>query len=196
MINRLAQPLIISSLLWLGGIAPLLYLLGLALSHNLGVNPIEYTLHYLGTWGLNLLLITLAITPCRRRLGWRGLARYRRRVGLYAFFYLLLHLLAYTILEQFFDWQAIVEDIVKRPYITLGMISLLLLLPLALTSHRSAIKRLGHYWQGLHRLIYLAALLGVAHYLLLTRADMLYPMLYALLLALLLGERLLYALRS
>ena len=145
--------------------------------------------HTTGDWGLRLLLLTLAVTPLRRLTGWGWLLRFRRMLGLFAFFYLSLHLVTYLWLDQFFDWAAILEDVAKRPYITAGFAAFLLLVPLALTSTRGMVRRLGWRWQTLHRLIYPAAALGVLHFFWLTKADLREPLVYASVLALLLALR-------
>ena len=170
---------------------PLLWLAYSAFSHTLGANPIEAITRTLGDWALRFLLIVLAVTPLRRLPGLGALARLRRMLGLYAFFYALLHLLGYVVLDQFFDWAAIGADILKRPYITIGMAAFALLVPLAATSTDRMIRRLGgHRWRQLHRLVYLAAALGVVHYYLLVKADTREPIIYGVTLALLLGLRL------
>jgi len=144
----------------------------------------------LGTWALNFLLITLTVTPLRRLAGWVWLAPLRRMLGLYAFFYATLHLLAYLWLDQFFDWHAIMKDILKRPFITIGMISFALLVPLAATSNGFAIRRLGgRRWRELHRTVYAIAILAVLHFAWMVKADLSEPLLYALGVAALLGLR-------
>ncbi|MFA7270742.1 MAG: protein-methionine-sulfoxide reductase heme-binding subunit MsrQ [Sterolibacterium sp.] len=171
-------------------LAPLTHLGWGAWTDDLGANPIEFITRSLGTWTLNFLLITLSITPLRRLTGWNWLVRLRRMLGLYAFFYALLHLAAYLWLDQFFDWQAIAKDILKRPFITIGMSAFVLLLPLALTSSSAMVKRLGgKRWQQLHRSIYVIAIFGVLHYWWLVKLDVTLPAVYAALLALLLGIR-------
>jgi sulfoxide reductase heme-binding subunit YedZ len=157
---------------------------------SLGANPIEELIHRLGKWGLKFLLITLAITPLRRLTGWSWLLRFRRMLGLFAFFYVLLHFLAYGGLDQRFDLPAIIEDIAKRPYITIGVTALLLLIPLAATSTNGMMRRLGKRWQKLHRLVYLIAVLGVWHFYWQVKLDTLEPLIYAGILAALLGFRL------
>jgi sulfoxide reductase heme-binding subunit YedZ len=157
---------------------------------SLGANPVEALIHSLGTWSLNFLLITLAVTPLRRLTGQAWLLRFRRMFGLFAFFYLLLHFLAYAGVDQRFALGYILEDIAERPYITLGFAAFLLLIPLAATSTRGMIRRLGPRWKQLHRLVYPAAILGVWHYYWLVKADVLQPLIYAALLILLLALRL------
>ena len=157
---------------------------------SLGVNPIEELIHRLGIWGLNFLLITLAVTPLRRLTGKGWLLRFRRMFGLFAFFYVLLHFLTYAGLDQRFDPPVIVEDIVERPFITIGFTAFLLLIPLALTSTNAMIRRLGRRWQKLHRLVYLIAILGVVHFYWQVKLDTLEALIYAAILAVLLGSRL------
>ena len=158
---------------------------------SLGANPIEELIHRLGKWGLRFLLITLAVTPLRKLTGWNWLLRFRRMLGLFAFFYALLHFMTYAGLDQRFDLAVIIEDIAERPYITIGMIALLLLLPLALTSTNGMMRRLGKRWQKLHRLVYVIAILGVWHFYWQVKLDTLEALIYAGILAVLLGFRLL-----
>ena len=157
---------------------------------SLGANPVEELLHRLGKWGLNFLLITLAVTPLRHLGGWHWLIRLRRMLGLYVFFYALLHFLTYLWLDQFFDWTSIVKDIAKRPFITAGFTAYLLLIPLAVTSNAVMLKRLGgRRWTQLHRSVYAIAIIGVIHYWWLVKKDITLPLLYAVLLGALLGFR-------
>jgi sulfoxide reductase heme-binding subunit YedZ len=157
---------------------------------GLSANPIEDLTHVSGDWTLRLLLLTLAVTPARRWLGWAWLAPLRRTLGLAAFCWACLHLLTWVVLDQFFDWRAMLEDVIERRFITAGMAAFLCLLPLALTSTRASMRRLGARWVTLHRLVYVAAILGVTHYLWLVKADLAPPLAHAALLALLLGSRL------
>lgn len=156
---------------------------------NLGPNPIEEITHRTGDWTLRLLLVTLAVTPARRLLGWNFLLRLRRLLGLFAFFYACLHFLTYVWLDQFFWWDEIAKDIVQRPFITVGFAAFLLLIPLAVTSTNAMMKRLGRRWQQLHRLVYVSATLGVLHYLWLVKADLRRPLIYGILLTALLAYR-------
>lgn len=156
---------------------------------GLGANPIEELLHQLGRWGLKFLLLGLAITPLRRLTGWNWLIRYRRMLGLYAFFYILLHFLTYAVLDQGLAVTLIAEDVVKRPYITLGMIALLLMFPLAITSTKGMMRRLGKRWQKLHRSVYVIAIAGVWHFYWQEKLDTLDAMTYATVLAILLLSR-------
>lgn len=174
---------------------PLVLLLHAAGNQGLGANPIEAVIRNLGDWALRLLLIGLALTPLRRLLGLAWLLRLRRMLGLFAFFYALLHLLAYVVLDQFFAWEFILKDVLKRPFITVGVLSFVLLLPLAVTSSNAMMRRLGRHWSRLHRLVYLIAPLALLHYWWMVRADVREPAFYAVLLAGLLGLRLYWWLR-
>jgi methionine sulfoxide reductase heme-binding subunit len=169
-----------------------LALLGVdAFRGRLGANPIEEILNRLGFWTLFFLLLALTPTPLRTLLGWAWPARYRRMVGLFAFAYAFLHLGVYVGVDQFFDFHAIVQDVVKRKFITIGMLAFLLLVPLALTSTDRWVRRLGFVrWKRLHRLAYVAATCGVVHFVWRVKADLLQPMIFAGALAVLLGARL------
>jgi methionine sulfoxide reductase heme-binding subunit len=156
----------------------------------LGANPVEAVQDTLGIWGLRLLLVTLAVTPLRVLMGWPRLQLFRRMLGLFAFFYVTLHFVWYLFVDQTFDWAQLAGDVVKRPYITAGFTALLLLVPLAATSTRRAMRRLGRRWQKLHRLVYAAAILGCVHYWWQVKADIREPLVYAAILAALLGWRL------
>ncbi len=180
-------------LLPLGKLA--LEIFGLA-GMSLGANPIEELIHRLGKWGLNFLLITLSVTPLRKLTGMNWLIRLRRMLGLFAFFYILLHFLTYAGLDQRFDIAVIVEDIVERPYITIGMSALLLLLPLAITSTKGMMRRLGKRWQKLHRLVYVIGALGVWHFYWQVKEDILEPSIYIFVLVVLLGYRVLIRWRT
>jgi len=154
----------------------------------LGPNPVEYITHTTGDWTIRFLLITLSITPLRKLLLLPLLIRFRRMLGLYAFFYGCLHLATYLFFDQSFDWAGIWKDIYKRPYITAGFTAWVLMVPLALTSTAWSIRKLGgKRWQLLHRLIYFSALGGVIHYYWLVKSDVRLPLMYgAILLALML----------
>lgn len=188
---RVTKPLV-----FLLCLLPLMHLLAGAFSiagQSLGANPIEELLHALGRWGLKLLLLTLAITPLRRWTGWNWLIRFRRMLGLFTFFYIVLHFLVYALLDQGLDLEAIIEDVLKRPYITLGMAGLLMLIPLAVTSTKGMMRRLGKRWQKLHRLVYVIAVVAVWHFYWQVKLDTLEPIIYALVLAGLLAVRAYYA---
>lgn len=171
-------------------LVPLARLVWLAFNDGLGANPIEFVTRSTGTWTLVFLLITLSITPLRRLTGRNEWIRFRRMLGLFAFFYASLHFTTYIWLDQFFDWDEIVKDIAKRPFITVGFASFVLLIPLAATSTNAMMRRLGRLWQRLHRLVYLIAIGGVVHYWWLVKKDITQPALYAAVLAVLLGYRL------
>ena len=176
-------------LLFVTCLVPLIWLLYLAVSGNLGANPIETITHFTGDWTLYFLLATLTLTPLRRLTGINSLIRFRRMLGLYAFFYACLHFMTYLVLDQFFDWDEILRDIAKRPYITAGFSAWLLLIPLALTSTRNMVRRLGKHWKKLHSLVYVITALGLLHYLWLVKADIRTPVLLSLLYITLLALR-------
>jgi len=186
--NRILKPIV-----FVVAIVPLARLIVLGLRDSLGANPIEMITHQTGLWALTLLLVTLAVTPVRRLTGQLWLIQYRRMLGLFAFFYAVLHMLTYVWLDQFFNLRAMLHDVGKRPFITMGSAAFLMLVPLALTSTRSAIRRLGRRWQPLHRLIYFSAVAAVIHYIWLVKKDIRQPMLYAYALAVLLGYRIVVA---
>ena len=166
-IRRIAKPLVM-----LVSLGPLAWLVWLTVSGGLGVNPVEAINRFLGDWALRFLLLALAVTPLRGLTGWTVLVRFRRMLGLFAFFYVVLHLSSYLGVDQQFHWGAVFEDIVKRKYITIGMITFVLLVPLAVTSTKGWVKRLGaRRWQRLHRLVYGAGVLGVFHFYMMTKAD-------------------------
>ncbi len=185
------MPRLLKPLLFLACLTPFLWLLWNGVNDNLGANPIETITRYTGDWTLRLLLVTLAITPLRRITGWNPLIRLRRMLGLFSFFYACLHFLTYALLDQGLFISAIVEDILKRPYVTLGFLVFLMLIPLAITSNNAMIKRLGgRRWRQLHRLVYLCGLGGVVHYLWLVKADLREPLVYLGILLLLFALRL------
>ncbi|HSD40649.1 MAG TPA: protein-methionine-sulfoxide reductase heme-binding subunit MsrQ [Burkholderiales bacterium] len=156
----------------------------------LGANPAEFITRSTGDWTLRFLLITLAVTPLRKMLGWHWLAGFRRMLGLYAFFYGLLHLSSYVSFDHVFDLAEILKDIVKRPFITVGFLSLVLMLPLAITSTDRMVRRLGaKRWLALHRVVYVIAPLGVLHFWWMVKADVTEPAIYAVIVACLLGYR-------
>jgi methionine sulfoxide reductase heme-binding subunit len=169
---------------------PLVWLAWRAATGDLGANPIEAGTRALGDWALRMALIALAVTPMRRLTGWSALARLRRMLGLFAFTYVMLHLLAYVALDQFFDWPSIGADIVKRRYILVGMTAFVMLAALAATSTDGMVRRLGpRRWRALHRLVYVAAPLAVLHYFMMTKADVRSPLIYGGIAAALLGAR-------
>jgi sulfoxide reductase heme-binding subunit YedZ len=187
--RRLIKPLVFAAAL-----LPLGWLVRRALAGSLGANPLETITHETGLWTLRFLLLTLAVTPVRRLLGWNALIAYRRMLGLFAFFYGSLHLLTYLWFDQFFSGSEIVRDVAKRPFITAGMAGFAAMVPLAATSTAGMIRRLGgRRWRALHRLSYVAAAAGVVHYWWLVKADTRSPRAYASVLALLLLARLVHA---
>jgi sulfoxide reductase heme-binding subunit YedZ len=195
--NRRTRERIIYWIVWAGCFAPLPLVVWWFYNDQLGANPAKEGLHYLGEWGLRLLVVGLAITPLRKLLGWGWLQRFRRTVGLFAFTYIALHLLVYIGLDQNFDWGEIWKDIVKRPYITFGMLAFVLLIPLAVTSTNAMIRAIGaRRWRSLHRLVYLIVPLGVLHYDLLVKKDASWPHFYAAIVAAFLLYRLVEAIRS
>ena len=157
---------------------------------RLGANPLEAVIRGLGDWGLRILLTTLLISPLRRLLNWAQLLRLRRMLGLYAYFYVVLHLIGYLWFDQFFDWEEIWFDILERPFITVGMGTVILLTPLAVTSTKGMIRRLGKNWKRLHTLVYPISMLAVLHFWWMVKLDVTEPAIYAVILAVLLGERL------
>jgi len=175
---------------FLACLIPLALLGWKAYSGGLGANPIEVITHATGDWTLRFLLITLAVTPVRKLTGQLWLIRYRRMFGLFAFFYATLHFLTYIWLDKFFDLHEMLHDVAKRRFITVGFTGFVLLIPLAITSTKGWIRRLGgQRWQALHRLIYLSAIAGVIHYWWLVKADIRTPLKYGAILAVLLGYR-------
>jgi sulfoxide reductase heme-binding subunit YedZ len=156
---------------------------------GLGTNPIETIQDTFGQWGLRFLIITLAVTPLRDWFSAPWLIALRRMLGLYAFFYVLMHFLTWLILDRSLYWPDVVEDIAKRPFITIGFLALVLLIPLAATSTNGMMRRLGRRWKTLHRLVYPIALLGIWHYYWQVKADVREPLVYAGIAAVLLGWR-------
>ncbi len=156
---------------------------------SLGANPVEEIMDRAGVWALRFLLIGLAITPLSELTGTRKLVAYRRMIGLFAFFYLVLHVVTYVVLDRTLDLGLILEDVIKRPFITIGFAALIMLIPLALTSTKGWMRRLGRRWKSLHRLVYPAAILGVWHYYWQVKLDTVEPTVYAVILAVLLGYR-------
>ena len=177
-------------LVFLLGLAPLFWLGWRAWDHHLTANPIEFITHYTGDWTLRLVIIGLAVTPLRKILNLPSLIRYRRMIGLFAFFYGCLHFLTWIWLDKFFDVHELWADVVKRRYITVGFTAFVLMIPLAVTSTAGWIRRLGgKRWALLHRLIYFTAVCGVVHYYWLVKSDIRLPVLYGFLVAIVLGWR-------
>ena len=187
-----SQPIKISKVLvFIGSLLPLVWTLGQFVFGALGENPTERALHRAGDWALNFLILTLAITPLRRLTKWEWLAKFRRMLGLFAFFYVLLHLAIYVALDQSFSWVAMVKDFAANPRLIVGLLSFILLIPPTITSSTRMIVRLGiKRWQWVHQPIYLAAIGGVIHYFWLVKRDIQRPLVYAIILIILLGYRL------
>ncbi len=188
---KLAKPLVFALAL-----VPAGWLVLAGFRGTLGVNPAETLQLETGVWGLRFLLLTLAVTPFRRMTGWNRVIQYRRMLGLFAFFYASMHFLTYLVLDKFFDFGGMVKDVAKRPFITAGMLAFLLMIPLALTSTRGWIRRLGRQWAVLHRLIYLSAVAGAVHYIWKVKVVIGPPVYYALGVAVLLAFRVFWQLRS
>jgi len=185
------------ALIFLAALIPLVKLLWLGFNDGLGANPIEKITRTTGWWTLTFLMVTLAATPLRKLSGWGWPIRYRRMLGLYAFFYACLHFSTYLVLDQFFDWTAIVKDIAKRPYITVGFPAFVLLIPLAVTSTNKMVQRLGaKRWKLLHRLVYVIAIAGVVHFWWLVKKDITEPAEFAAVAVVLLGFRAVTAVRK
>ena len=177
-------------LVYIVGFIPAVWLFYAGITDQLGADPMRYLEQALGLWALRFLIATLAITPLRQLFN-INLLRYRRAIGLLAFYYAALHLITYMVLDQGLDMAAIVADIVKRPYITIGMATFVILVPLAVTSNNAAIRRMGgQAWARLHKLVYLAAIGAVLHYILVVKSWPAEPLVYATIVAVLLGYRL------
>ncbi|HLG19396.1 MAG TPA: protein-methionine-sulfoxide reductase heme-binding subunit MsrQ [Bdellovibrionota bacterium] len=158
---------------------------------RLSANPLDDITDTTGDWTLRFVVLTLAITPIRKLFHWNALVRYRRMIGLYAFFYGSLHFLTFVVFDHFFNIAEILSDVAKRPFITVGFTAFVIMIPLAITSTNRWVQRLGgKRWQRIHRLIYLTAIGGVIHYLWLVKADIRRPLIYGGIVALLLGYRL------
>ena len=183
---------------WMLCLTPAGLLIWRAVTGGLGANPIEFITLRTGFWTLVLIMVTLAVTPVRRVTGWHRIIQFRRMLGLFAFFYATLHFLTYVTLDLFFDFSAIAADIVKRPYITVGFTAFLLLIPLALTSTKGSIRRLGRNWLRLHRLLYVTAALAVLHFYWKksAKSDTGEPLIFAGILAALFLFRVIYVLRK
>ncbi len=181
--------LALKALLWLSALAPATWLIAGFFFDWLGANPIEKLTHVTGMTTLVLLLVTLSVTPVRRLTGWNPVIKLRRPLGLFAFFYACVHFGIWAGLDQGFTWAWMVEDIIERPYITVGFTALVLLTPLAVTSTKGWIRRLGKRWTVLHRAVYVAATLGVIHFYWLVKADVRLPLFLAACLVVLFGYR-------
>ncbi len=177
---------------WLVALAPTAWLVAALFGRTLGVNPTETIILVEGRWALGFLIATLAVTPLRRLLRWNRIIQFRRLLGLFAFFHACVHVVAYVGLDHLFDLSVIVEDVLERRYITAGFASLVLMVPLAVTSTKGWIRRLGRRWRRLHRLAYVAAALGVLHFYWKVRADTFWPLVATAILGSLLAARLIH----
>lgn len=175
--------------LWIAALAPAAWLVRGVMQGELGANPIETLTHTTGMTALVLLLVTLAVSPIRKLTGWNPVIRLRRPLGLFAFFYAVCHFSIWFVFDMVFNVGWMIEDIAERPYITVGMAALLLLIPLAVTSTKGWIRRLGKRWAKLHRLVYVATGLGILHYFWLVKSDYRLPSLLAVCLLILLIAR-------
>ena len=201
---------VLKPVVFLASLGPLAWLIWAGLTGNLSANPLSDLTNETGVWALRFICASLAITPLRRLTGWNWLARFRRMIGLYAFFYGSLHFLVYTIVDKFAGlefidgivaWStarnlalAVWDDVYKRPFITIGFTALVLMLPLAITSTAGWIRRLGgKRWAALHRVVYITGVAAVVHYYWLVKADVSRPLIYAAVVALLLGMRVYWA---
>jgi sulfoxide reductase heme-binding subunit YedZ len=189
--QKFAKPLVFAA-----SLAPALHLVYLGFTNGLGVNPAETLQLDTGVWALRFLVITLAITPVRRVTGWNRVIQYRRLFGLFAFFYAFGHFLTYLVLDLSLAFGEFFADVVKRPFITMGMIAFASMIPLALTSTRGWIRRLGKRWVSLHRLVYLSGITAAIHYLWKVKIMVGPPVYYAVGIAVLLGFRLVWQMRS
>ncbi len=180
----------LKSIVFLLALLPLLLLIRGFFTNDLTANPVEYLLRQTGYWGLVLLLLALAVTPVRRLFRWKKIVSLRRMLGLFSFAYIGLHFLIYLFLDRELYWDEIIPDIVKRPYITIGFSAFLAMIPLAVTSTKGWMKRLGKSWQKLHRLTYAVAVAGVVHFWWQVKADIRQPALFAVILLILFALRL------
>jgi sulfoxide reductase heme-binding subunit YedZ len=181
---------------FLAALVPLALLIRGAVTGNLGVNPAETIQLETGRWALKFLLLSLAVTPVRRLTGWNVVIQFRRMLGLFAFFYATCHFLSYWSFDLNFAFSAMLGDVLKRPFIALGFTALLVMLPLALTSTKGWIRRLGKRWAQLHRLVYLSATLAVLHFAFKVKVFTGDPVWYAIALTVLLGARVVWRLKS
>ena len=194
--NRLKRRLP-TACVFLACLMPFIFLLAKGAMGNLGPNPVSDITQDTGVWTLRFLLITLCVTPLRKLTSWSEVIKFRRMLGLFAFFYGFFHLMTYLLLDQSFSIPEIIQDVVKRPFITAGTAGFVLMIPLAITSTRKWISRLGgKRWQLLHRLVYVSSAAGVVHYLWLVKADITRPVRYSVLLSVLLAYRLFLNLRN
>jgi len=183
---------------FLGGLYPLARIVLLGFTGGLGANPIEFITRSTGLWTLVFLCITLAVTPVRRLTGLNALLRFRRMLGLFAFFYVVLHFTTYVWFDKWFDVFAMLKDIVKRPFILVGFSAFVLLIPLAVTSPKAMVRKLGRRWQTLHKLIYPIAVLAILHFWWMKagKHDLILPKIYGAIVVVLLAWRVIVWLRS
>ena len=165
------NPVRLKPLIWIAGLAPLAWLIWQGFRDNLTADPVKYLTHFTGRVTLIILLVTLMVTPIRRLSGWNGIIRLRRLIGLFSFFYAVIHLMIYLAFDRGFVFTELGEDILKRPYITVGFTAWLMLLTLAVTSPQAIVRRLGRRWQTLHRIIYVIPALGLVHFLWAQKKD-------------------------
>jgi sulfoxide reductase heme-binding subunit YedZ len=165
------NPVRLKPLIWIAGLAPLAWLIWQGFRDNLTADPVKYLTHFTGRVTLIILLVTLMVTPIRRLSGWNGIIRLRRLIGLFSFFYAVIHLMIYLAFDRGFVFTELGEDILKRPYITVGFTAWLMLLTLAVTSPQAMVRRLGRRWQTLHRIIYVIPALGLVHFLWAQKKD-------------------------
>jgi sulfoxide reductase heme-binding subunit YedZ len=183
-------------LVFLACLAPFAWLVTRALTGRLGINPVEDLELTTGIWALRFLIVTLLVTPVRRITGWNRVIQFRRMLGLFTFFYASVHFAIYIGIDQFFAFRFIVKDVVKRPFITMGFTAFVLMIPLAITSTKGWIRRLGRRWVVLHRLIYVSAVCAAIHYLWKVKVMIGSPVYYAIVIGVLLAFRLIWQLRS
>lgn len=181
---------VIKPLVHAAALGPFVWLIWLGFSGQFGPNPAEFINRYTGDWAIRFLLIALAVTPVRGVTGFAVILRFRRMLGLYAFFYALLHVTNYVALDQYFAWGAIWQDIVKRTYITVGMLALAILTALAVTSPKAMVKKMGgRNWQRLHKLVYIAAIAAPIHFFMMRKGFQIEPLIYGGIAGLLLAYR-------
>jgi len=189
--QKLLKPLV-----FLLALVPAGYLGYRTYTNDLGVNPAETLQLESGEWALKFLIITLAVTPVRRLTGWNRVIQFRRMLGLFAFFYACLHFLTYIVLDKYFAFGEMMADVLKRPFITAGFVAFVAMVPLAITSTKGWIRRLGRRWQVLHRLIYVSGAAAAVHFVWKVKVVIGEPIYYALAIALLLGFRVVWQLKS
>ncbi len=180
----------IKVLVWVAALLPLAWLIRNGIRGELTADPVKYITHFTGRTALIILFVTLSITPVRQLTGWNGIIRFRRLIGLFCFFYAVIHLLIYLAFDRGFVFAELGEDIAKRPYITIGFTAWLMLLALAATSPQAVLRRLGgKRWRAIHRLVYIVPVLGVVHFAWAQKKDISLPILYGLVLVVIFGVR-------